>query len=236
MAIATATRPLSPTRTLARRRLNRRALVGASLAILGVLGVAFASLNAQPQTVTVLTAARDLPAGSVLAASDLVPSTEPLSARMAQLVVPAAEREQIVGHPLGQALGRGDLVARHAVVDTATRIPPDQRVLSIPISPVTAAGGQLTAGDEVEVLVTLDKTRPEQARTETVLPRVTVYAVGHDAASPFAGSESSSGGARTVAWLSLLVDEPQAQALSKARWTGDLDVALLAPSADGQAR
>ena len=86
-------------------------------------------------------------------------------------------------------------------------------------------------GDDVEILVTINKSRPEQAQTYTVIDRATVYAVGIRAPSTTAftvtGSSSDAG---RLTWLALLADAPQAQALARARWTGDLDVGLLPPA------
>jgi Flp pilus assembly protein CpaB len=122
-------------------------------------------------------------------------------------------------------------VTHARVVTPAQRIPNGQRVLTIPVSQETAAGGQVQVGDDVEILVTINKARPEQAQTYTVLDRATVYAVGLRPASSSAfrvADQSASGGGQ-LAWLAVLTDDSQAQALARARWTGDLDVALLPP-------
>jgi hypothetical protein len=90
-------------------------------------------------------------------------------------------------------------------------------------------------GDEVQILVTINKARPEQAQTFTVLDRAMVYAVGlREVSSPaFAVADQGAGGGGKLAWLALLADASQAQGLAKARWTGDLDVVLLPPTDRG---
>jgi Flp pilus assembly protein CpaB len=218
-------------RTLAVRQPNIRVVVGVAMALAGVALVLWLYRSSQPHTVAVLKAVHDLPAGSVVHPEDIVPVSEPVSDAVAATLVPATEREALIGRPIGQPLNQGELVTRGRVIAPIRRIPPGQRVMTIPVAAETAAGGQIQVGDEVQILVTINKARPEQAQTFTVLDRATVYAVGMREASsaPFAVADQGAAGGGKLAWLAVLADATQAQALAKARWTGDLDVALLPP-------
>jgi Flp pilus assembly protein CpaB len=222
-------------RRLAIRQPNVRVIMGVALSLAGAAIVLWLHQTSQPHTVAVLRAAHDIPAGATLRADDLVPVSEPVSDAVAATLVPALERDALIGHPIGQPINRGELVTRGRVVAPVRRIPAGQRVLTIPVPPETAAGGQIQVGDEVQILVTLNKARPEQAQTFTVLDRATVYAIGTREASStaFAVADQSSLGSGKLAWLAILADATQAQALAKARWTGDLDVALLPPLEEG---
>jgi Flp pilus assembly protein CpaB len=207
-----------------------RAIFGLAVALVGAALVLFLYLRGQPQTVEVLKAARDLPPGTVLQPDDLVAESEPLSDGLSALVVPAADRGTVVGHPLGDGLRRGLPLARAQVLDAAQRIPDDLRVVAVPVTPETAAGGQIVPGNEVEILATLDKTRGDQAHTITVVDRVTVYAVGTQSqTSAFGPTDRAAASSKPLSWLSVLADADQARAIATARATGDLQVNLLAP-------
>ena len=207
-----------------------RAIFGLAVALVGAALVVFLYLRGQPQTVEVLKAARDLPPGTVLQPDDLVAESEPLSDGLSALVVPAADRGAVVGHPLGDGLRRGLPLARAQVLDAAQRIPDDLRVVAVPVTPETAAGGQIVPGNEVEILATLDKTRGDQAHTITVVDRVTVYAVGTQSqTSAFGPTDRAAASSKPLSWLSVLADADQARAIATARATGDLQVNLLAP-------
>jgi Flp pilus assembly protein CpaB len=107
------------------------------------------------------------------------------------------------------------------------------------VSPETAAGGRIRPGDAVEVLVTTNKGKPE-ARTTVVLARVMVYDVGYADRQLSVGTGSNSADPAALAGalrsVTLAVTEQEAIALAQARWSGELDVALLAAnqSAAGQ--
>jgi Flp pilus assembly protein CpaB len=209
---------------------NARAIFGLAVALVGAALVLVLYLRGQPQTVQVLEAARDLPPGTVLRADDLVSETEPLSDGLSALVVPAADRDAVVGHPLGDGLLRGMPLARAQVLGTSRRIPDNLRVVALPVTPETAAGGQIVPGDDVEILATLKNASGQQAQAVTVVDRVTVYAVGVQAqATGFAASAQAS---PPLSWLSVLADADQARAIASARATSDLQVNLLPPLRD----
>ena len=88
------------------------------------------------------------------------------------------------------------------------------------------------AGDEVEVVVTVNKGQPDLARTQVVIPRVTVYQVGRQGASytPLGAADQSVGDAKLSSLTLLLASDADYQALARARWIGDVDVAVLGGS------
>ena len=207
-----------------------RAVFGLAVALVGAALVLVLYLRGQPQTVEVLKATRDLPPGAVLQADDLVAETEPLSDGLAALVVPAADRDAVVGHPLADGLLRGLPLARAQVLDPARRIPEDLRVVALPVTAETAPGGQISPGDDVEILATRKPTGGEPARTATVVDGVTVYAVGTPAQpSTFGPADRAAAASRPVSWLSVLATADQARDIATARATGELQVNLLPP-------
>jgi Flp pilus assembly protein CpaB len=215
------------------RRIPTRALLGLALALASVAIIYSLNRNAQPRTVDVLRATRDVPVGTVLRPSDLAPVSEALPDDVAQVLVPASDREGFLNRRVGQPLNAGELVSRRQLQPPSRQIPPGQRVYTIPVSPEAAAGGQaVDVGDDVEVVVTINKGVPDQARTQVVLPRATVYHVGRQqAAYTPLGSTDQGGTEGKLASLTLLMTSAaDYQALARARWVGDLDVAVLGPS------
>jgi Flp pilus assembly protein CpaB len=209
---------------------HARAIFGLVVALIGAALVLFLYVHGQPRSVEVLKAARDLPPGAVLQSEDLVAETEPLSDDLAALVVPAAERDSVVGHPLSNGLTQGLPLARAQVQDTGQRIPEDLRVVAFPVTPETAAGGRIVPGNDVEILATLDKTQGDQAHTITVVDRVTVYDIGSPTQSNGLGTaDRGSTGSKPLSWLSVLANADQARAIATAVNTGELEVDLLPP-------
>jgi Flp pilus assembly protein CpaB len=181
----------------------------------------------------VLRATRDVPVGEVLRAGDLAPVSEALPADVAQALLPASKRDAVAGQRVGQPPNAGELVSLRQIERPGRQIPPGQRLFTIPVSPETAAGGRaVEAGDDVEVVVTVNKGQPDQARTQVALPRATVYEVGRpgNCYTPLGGGDQSAGDAKLSSLTLLLASDVDYQALARAHWIGDLDVALLAPS------
>jgi Flp pilus assembly protein CpaB len=209
-----------------------RAIFGLAVALVGAALVLVLYMRGQPQTMQVLEAARDLPPGAVLQPDDLVAQAEPLSDGFSGLVVPASDRAAVIGRPIADGLLRGMPLARAQVLDPARRIPDHLRVVALAVTPETAAGGQIEAGDDVEILGTTKPVGGEQAQTVTVTGRVRVYAVGLQAQpGGFATSDRNSSG-RPLSWVSVLATADQARAIANARATSGLQVNLLPPLHD----
>lgn len=218
-------------RTLAPpRRVPVRAILGLALAATAVAMVYTVNRNTQPRTVEVLRVTHDVPVGAILRAGDLAAVSEALPDDVAQVLASASERDRFVGRRVGQPLNAGELVSRRQLQPAGRQIPTGQRVFTIPVSPEAAAGGQaVDVGDSVEVVVTVNKGQPDQARTEVVLPSATVYQVRRQEASytPLGATDQSVGDTKLTSLTLLLASDADYQAVAKARWIGDLDVAVL---------
>jgi Flp pilus assembly protein CpaB len=224
---------LSPTRALRRpRRLDLRAVVGLLLTLVAV-GGSVAVWSAAEDTRGVLVAARDLPAGAVLSASDLSIARVRVDDAVYNAAVPASGLDSVVGRQLAEPVHANQVLAR-AQLSTRAPLTADQRVLAIPVRAEAAAGGQLQPGDAVEVFATNSK---KDGVPSVVLPRATVYEVGRDERAatgsvlPGGVGTSQAGPAQ---WISLVVTQDQALQVIQAQGTGDLAVALVPPAARGQ--
>jgi Flp pilus assembly protein CpaB len=222
---------LTPARALRQpRRIDARAILGVLLMIL-TTGGAVVFWTASSDTRSVLVATRDLPAGATLGPQDLATARVRVDDAIYQATVPALDEGSLVGRQLGEPVHANQLLAR-AQVSARPRLGPDQVALTIATSPDTAVGGTLRSGDQVEVLLTTNKGKPDE-RTTVVLPRVTVYDVGFAPGVAAVGTAPADRAAvpSQVRWLTLVVDgKDQVMALAGAKWAGELDVALLPPA------
>jgi Flp pilus assembly protein CpaB len=186
--------------------------------------------STQPRTVEVLRATRDVPVGAVLQAADVSPVSEALPDDVVRALASADNRDALVGQRVGQQLNAGELVSRRQLQNPARQVAAGQRLYTIPVSPEAAAGGQaVNAGDDVEVLVTTGKGEPDQARTQVVLPRARVYQVGRSGTpySPLGGADQAASDSKLASLTLLLATDADYQAVARARWIGDVDVAVL---------
>ncbi len=220
---------LSPVRALRRpRRLDWRALFGLFL-LLFATGGSITFWSSSSDTRAVLIATRDLPAGAELGIGDLAVARVRVDDAIYQAAVPAAELASLVGTQLAEPVHAQQLLVR-AQFSTRPRLGANQLALTIAISPETSVGGRVRSGDAVEVLLTVDKGKPE-ARTTVVLPRAAVYDVGYDQRVTVVNTDPADHPAAQgpVKWLTLVVSQEQALQLTQAKGQGDLDVALLPP-------
>src|SRR5215471_8113392 len=227
MAVAT----LSATRALRRpRRADPRAIVGVFLTLAALAGsVAFwvTATEARP----VLVAARDLPAGATLTASDLGIAYIRADDAVYRAALPSEMLESLVGRQLGEPIHAEQVLARAQLADRFG-LAPDQVAITIPARPDSAVDGRLRPGDSVQVLVTVSDKSRNEAHAREVLQRARVFEVGRDVslASPGqSSSDSADVGRGTIASVTLAVTAEQARDLAEARRTGDLDVLLLPP-------
>jgi Flp pilus assembly protein CpaB len=216
------------------RRFDWRVAIGGFL-LLAAFGGSVAFWSATSDAREVLVAARDVPAGAQLTDGDLVTARVRVDDAMYRAAVPAGDRQLYIGRQLAQPLHAQQLVAR-AQLSAKPPLEPQQLAHTVPVSAETAAGGRIQHGSSVRVLATADKGKAE-SRTYVVLPRVVVYDVGFDERTAVvntagAAGETADAGSRArgrIAWVTLAVDEAQAVALARARWNGELDLALLPP-------
>lgn len=221
---------LTPTRALRQpRHVDWRAVFGVFLTLIAFGGsVAFWTLTSD--TRAVLVATRDLPAGATLTPTDVEVARVRVDDSIYQAAVPSADLNSLVGKQLAEPIHANQILAR-AQVSPRPRLGPGQLVMAIPIAPESAVGGTLRPGDEVEVLLTTDKGKPE-ARTTVVLPRATVYDVGHNSTVGAVNVDVTNAtfSQGPVRWLTLVISQDQAVNLAQAKWAGELDVALLPPA------
>jgi len=211
------------------RHVDWRAVLGILLMLVAT-GASMLFWMATSDTRSVVVATRDLPAGSTLGPADLAITRVRVDDSIYAAAIPGSAIVGLSGQSLGEPIHANQILAR-AQVSSHPRLGPDQLALTIPISPDSAVGGALQPGDDVEVLLTIDKGKPE-AKTAVVLPRVTVYDVGHASAVGGVNVDLTHDAvsASTVRWLTLIVSQDQAVSLVRAKWAGEVDVALLPPA------
>lgn len=224
-----ATRTLTPNRSVSRPlRINPITIVSV-LIIAVALGGLVRYAGSLSATRPLLMATRDLPVGATLGPDDLVPTEGRLDDPVYEAAVPGTALGELVGRQLAEPVHRNQILVR-AQITTGARLGPDQMALTIPVKAEAAAGGTLRAGDQVQVLVTRDKGKPN-SETSVVLERVTIYTVGHIERASIVNTSGGRSGdeAAPLASLTLVVTADQARALANARHGGELDVALLSP-------
>jgi len=221
---------LTSTRALQQpRQVDWRAVIGVLLTLLTIAG-AVIFWTASSDTRSVLVATRDLPAGATLGSADLGVARVRVDDTIYQSAVPASDLSTLVGRQLGEPIHAHQILAG-AQVSARPRLGPEQVALTLAVSPDTAVGVTLRPSDQVEVLVTTDKGKPT-ARTTVVLPRATVYDVGHaeTIGAVNVNLTNSTFSPSSTRWLTLVVSQDQAIQLAQAKWAGDIDVALLPPA------
>jgi Flp pilus assembly protein CpaB len=149
----------------------------------------------QEDLVSVVLAAGDIRAGALVDSADLR-VTEILSdATVAAAIVPAADLNNLVGQVAVRSITADEPILRtdlRPVVAEGGR-----RAMSFPLSPATAVGGDLSVGDQVDVLAVTD------AGTRFVAESVPVLAL------PDQGPTGLVGGSSTW-WVVLAVEDRDA--------------------------
>ena len=224
-----ATTVLTPVRALRRpRHLDLRAVLGLLLLLVAIAGsVAFWSASSATQAVVVAT--RELPAGATLSDSDLAVARVRVDSSIYQQTVPASDLGSLAGKQVTEPMHVNQILV-WPQVSSHLPLARSQMAFTIPVTADTAAGGRIRPGDVVEVLVTTGKGSSNPQST-VVLSRVTVYDVGYGGGvttinttgSAVTGSPARAG---EISWLTLVVTQSQALQLARAKWAGQLDVAL----------
>lgn len=188
-------------------RVDRRTLVAVGLAALAaalVLG-----LTRSSQSVEVLVAATDIPAGSVLD-DDLV-TVRTVSSDAG--LISGTSIGELAGWSVAIDVGEGEPLIASLLVDPAIAIRPSS--LSISLPEAHAALGSIVAGDTVDIYVTWPAGLGEPPRTELLVSGVVVL----DARS----ADSSIGGRREVDLL-FAVDGELAPLIAGGHRLGELDL------------
>lgn len=160
-------RLLRPFARARRAVLVRRRPLAAILVGVAVASGVHAATAPPPRTVPVLTAARDLPAGTTLAEADLVRTA------FAPGSVPAGAVRTAVGRTLASPLARGEPVTGVRLVgpDLATS-DPDRTALPVRL-PDAAMAALLEPGDRIDLIAT----DPQGSGTDVVAADALVLAV-----------------------------------------------------------
>lgn len=218
---------LTPARAIrAPRRLDGRAVLGLFILLIATGGM-LAAWGASNQSVAVLVAAHDLPAGAVLQPSDLTVARLHADGDVQRAALPASNQDRLIGKALADPVHAGEVLVQGQLA-TGPVLGSDQVAYAMPLGQDSVVAG-IHPGDQVRVYVTLDKGKPD-SKTVVVVDRATVRAVQQNAQL---GLGSDSGSAQQAATplraLTLIISNTDAERLAQAHWNGDLDVALLPP-------
>jgi len=150
----------------------------------GVTYVAYRRLRAnvaRPQTIQIVAAAKDVPAGMALAAADVSliqwPATVPLPGSFTKI-------EDVAGRPLIYPLGKGepvmarDLAMPGSGIGLSVKIAAGMRATSIRSNEVVGVAGFLYPGSHVDVLGTFNIPGSPNPITQTLLQDVEVLTAG----------------------------------------------------------
>lgn len=175
-------------------------------------------------TTAVVVAARDIPAGTILAGSDVKVAHYPADAAPAGrasepgevvgrgVVVPIAADEPLLSAKLAREGSGGGL---------SIMIPQGMRAVSVQVDEVIGVAGFVQSGTRVDVIVTINPSSGrENSRSKVVLQNVEVAAAGQTT------ERDSQGRAQTVPVITLVVTPEQAEKLTLAATEGRIRLAL----------
>jgi len=181
------------------------------MVVAGLLGLllSLSVLRKADNTVAVVVVARDLAPGTRLL-PDMVRTTRIHSdERLLANLVPAEAFDSLKGSVVLASLRTGDLLARSGLGPASTRRA--ARAVSFPVDAAFAVGGQLSAGDHVDVLASAN----DGSGSGYVLVGVDVVSVHATGTGPLRGSDGRLS-------LTVAVDAAGAQRLAAALHVADL--------------
>jgi Flp pilus assembly protein CpaB len=228
--MATVAQPLTSIRGFRpARRVNGRIVVASSLAVLSVLALLVGLSAVVPETQSVLQATRDLPAGTVVQASDIAAVHVRVPDNMARIAYVGSNSDQLVGHRVAVHVSAGEMLTSAQFATEHVSVAPGRVQMTIPVESYTASAGALGPGDTVVVYAGPRQSTAIDAATPLV-PSARVVAVGR--ADQTGVGVSTSAGAR-VLWVTLDLDQSQAAAVEGASHSGYVDLALLGTGREG---
>jgi Flp pilus assembly protein CpaB len=218
------------------RRLNGRLTLAAGLAILSVLALLVGLSFVVPDTQTVLQATRDLPAGAIVQADDVMPVKVRLPETMAQTAYAGTAVDQVVGRRTGVRIAAGQLLGPTQFNVQHTSVAPGRVQVTISVDPYTASGGAIGPGDTVVVYASPRQQGGPLQPATVLVDQARVLAVGR-ADQPGAPAASGSSGASSSKplWVTLDLDPQQGARITAAARTQYVDVEPLATAPDGGA-
>jgi pilus assembly protein CpaB len=207
-------------------RVDARMLVGIVLVAVSIVGGLVFWRSAR-QTVAVVVAARDLPAGHVLTVDDLDVAQVKLEGQQAALAISADELDGLVGSTVGDTVHAGTLLVRPDLASGPV-LGPDDVAITLPVR-ADSVYQQLRPGDAVMVLATRDEGKPT-SQTSTLLNRATVYAVSLKPSTVAVRSTTADDAApAAVSNVTLLIPRAEAEGLAHAAVSAEITLAILAP-------
>jgi len=212
-------------------RVDGRMLLGLVLVVASV-GGGLLFWGSTRETVPVLVASRDLPAGHVIQSDDLRVARVRLEADLGSLAIPDARLDEAVGRATAGPVHGGEMLVWPDLA-SGPAIGPDEVAMTVPVEADAVYAG-LRPGDAVAVLATRDKGKAS-SQTVTLLDRAVVYAVSLEPGPIALGSRGQAEEERGLTNVTLLVPRSEAERVADATVNGDITLALL-PPADASSR
>ena len=192
----------------------------------------------------VVVAQRDLPAGAMLQAADIKTELFPKSYIAPTMIMQSdvdIYLNGLLGKPVkaGQPLLSTDFSVQQVSNSLATKIPKEERALSVPVDLVNGVSGLLLPGDNVDILATFPVSDNDQIINEgqggtsvgyaavTLLQEVTLLAVGSDTSEINAANRR-----RSYSTITLSVTPKEAELLVIAQTRAKLTMLLRNPKDD----
>lgn len=195
------------------RWLNARVGLGSVLFLIALVGGQRMISDARSLT-PVWVAARDMPAGAVIADGDLVTKDVRLPADV--MTAYAGMSTPLVGSTVVEPLSTGEMVPLSAVATAPSMV--EGRILTIPLGDIGAVTGDIRVGDRVDILATFDGGE-ERSATHTIVPAAEVVNVIRSG-----GFVSEEG---IVSGISVRVSASDASRLAFAVRNAEIDLAVV---------
>lgn len=176
-------------------------------------------------TRAVVVAAKDIPAGTKIAATDLLTKQLPVQA------VPKnypSSVESIKGHIAKNTIQAEEIITESRLAEENTAkglqvvIPPGQRAITVKVTEITGVGGFINPGDNVDILATFKRSDGESF-SKTILQNVLVIAVGEKILDP---NTVSSPEPKIVSQITFALNPTDSEKLTLASETGQLHLIL----------
>ncbi|MDP2674586.1 MAG: RcpC/CpaB family pilus assembly protein [Dehalococcoidia bacterium] len=217
------------TRFGAPARVDGRMLLGVALVAAAVIGGLLFWGSAR-ETVPVLVATRDIPAGHVLQTDDLSVAQLRLEGDLSSLAIPDAELDAVAGRTTGTAVHAGEMLVWPDLA-TGPVIGAGEVAVTVPVE-ADAVYSALRPGDAVAVLGTSDKGKPE-SQTVTLLERAVVYDISLEPGRIAIGRGDGAEDGRGLTNVTLVVPRSDAERLAHAVVNSVVTLAILPPEDGG---
>lgn len=175
-------------------------------------------------TVPVVVAARDIPAGAILAGADVKLAHYPADGAPVDRM---SEMDEVVGRGVVAPIYADEPLLSVKIAQEGTGgglpviIPKGMRAVSVEVDEVIGVAGFVQSGTRVDVIVTINPSGGrENARSKVILQNVAVAAAGQTT------ERDAQGRAQTVPVITLLVSPDQAERLTLAATEGRIRLAL----------